>query len=47
VLDALESIFDLFSDDKEKKCTRKLLEARIENLFSQLQRIAESDRGRQ
>jgi len=46
-LDALESIFDLFSDNKGKKRTRKLLEARIENLFSQLQRIAESDRGRQ
>jgi hypothetical protein len=41
-LDSLDSIFDLFSDNKEKKRTRKLLEARIENLFSQLHRIAES-----
>jgi|SRR5579871_3045779 len=41
-LDSLDGIFDLFSDNKEKKRTRKLLEARIENLFSQLHRIAES-----
>lgn len=41
-LDSLESIFDFFSDDKEKKRTRKLLEARIENLFSKLRQIAES-----
>ena len=41
-VDSLNSIFDVFSDDKEKKRTRKLLEARIDNLFSQLERIAES-----
>ena len=41
-LDSLDSIFDLFSDNKEKKRTRKLLEARIDDLFSQLERIAES-----
>lgn len=41
-LDALDSIFDLFSDNKEKKRTRKLLERRIDGLFSRLERIAES-----
>ena len=41
-LDALESIFDLFSDNKEKRRTRKMLQTRIENLFSRLERIAES-----
>ena len=41
-LDALDSIFDLFSDNKEKKRTRRLLERRIDGLFSRLERIAES-----
>jgi hypothetical protein len=41
-IDALDSIFDLFSDNKEKKRTRKLLERRIDGLFSRLHRIAES-----
>ena len=41
-IDALDSIFDLFSDNKEKKRTRKLLERRIDGLFSRLERIAES-----
>lgn len=41
-LDSLESIFDFLLDDKEKKRTRKLLEARIDNLFSKLRHIAES-----
>jgi hypothetical protein len=42
-LDSLDSIFDLFSDNKEKKRTRKLLEARIDHLFSQLEDIANGD----
>ena len=41
-LDALDSIFDPFSDNKEKKRTRKVLERRIDGLFSRLERIAES-----
>jgi hypothetical protein len=41
-LDALDSIFDLFSNNKEKKRTRRLLERRIDGLFSRLERIAES-----
>jgi len=41
-LDGLDSIFDLFSNNKEKKRTRKLLESRIDNLFSRLEQIAES-----
>ncbi len=36
---ALDSVFS-FSDDKDKKRTRKLLRARIDNLFSQLKKIA-------
>src|ERR1700730_3435776 len=31
-IDALVSIFDVFSDNKEKKRTRKLLETRIDGL---------------
>jgi len=42
-LDSLDSIFDLFSDNREKKRTRKLLEARIDHLFSQLEEIANGD----
>jgi hypothetical protein len=41
-LDAMESIFDLFSNDKKKKRARKLLERRIDGLFSRLEHIAES-----
>jgi hypothetical protein len=39
----LDSIFDLFSDNREKKRTRKLLEARIDHLFSRLEEIANGD----
>ena len=38
----LDSIFNLFSNDKDEKRTRKLLRARIDNLVSQLEKIANS-----
>ena len=39
---ALDSIFSLLTDDRDKKRTRKLLRARIENLLKQLAQIANS-----
>lgn len=41
-LKSLDSIFSLFSNDKDEKRTRKLLRARIDNLLSQLEKIADS-----
>jgi len=41
-LKSLDDIFDLFSKDKDKQRTRKLLRTRIDRLFLQLERIAHS-----
>ncbi|MFY9561304.1 MAG: hypothetical protein WAQ52_13810 [Terriglobales bacterium] len=38
----LDSIFNLFSNDKDETRARKLLRARIDNLLSQLEKIASS-----
>jgi hypothetical protein len=38
----LDSIFNLFSNDKDKQRTRKLLRKRIDRLFVQLEQIARS-----
>lgn len=37
---SLDSIFNLFSNDKDEQRARKLLRARIDNLLSQLEQIA-------
>jgi len=37
---SLDSIFNLFSNDKDEKRARNLLRARIDNLLSQLEQIA-------
>lgn len=37
---SLDSVFNLFSNDKDKKRTRKLLRTRIDRLFLQLEKIA-------
>lgn len=41
-LKSLDSIFNLFANDKDEKLARKLLRARIDNLLSQLEKIADS-----
>ena len=41
-LKSLDNIFDLFSKDKDKQRTRKLLRTRIDRLFLQLEKIAAS-----
>jgi hypothetical protein len=41
-LKSLDSIFNLFANDKDEKRARKLLRARIDNLLSQLEKIADS-----
>ena len=45
-IEKLDSMFDIFASDrrnKDKTRVRKLLNARIETLLSQLERIAHSD----
>jgi hypothetical protein len=41
-LKSLDDIFDLFSKDKDKQRTKKLLRTRVDRLFLQLERIARS-----
>jgi hypothetical protein len=41
-LKSLDSIFNLFANDKDEKRARKLLRARIDNLLAQLEKIADS-----
>lgn len=41
-LKSLDSMFNLFSKDKDKQRTRKLLRKRIDRLFMQLEQIARS-----
>ena len=41
-MQSLDSVFNLFSKDKDKQRTRKLLRTRIDRLFVQLERIARS-----
>lgn len=41
-LKSLDGVFNLFSNDKDEMRTRKLLQARIKKLLSQLEKIANS-----
>ena len=42
-INSLDSVLDLFSKDKHRERTRKLLYTRIENLLSRLEQIANDD----